>query len=292
MSRTRKARSSCSVGSPRCWSSITGCASLEEAIVTAVKLSHRYIPARQLPDKAVGLLDTACARVAIAQNATPAPLEDCGRRIDHLNVELGILERERAAGGRHDQRIDDKQKDLASEQARLGELTARWDDERKRVDEIRELARTIEGRYAEEKQQNSGDGQLFQPTAELAALQADLEAKFADLRKLQGESPLMKVFVDSQTIAEVVAGWTGIPVGKMLTDEINLVLGLRARLEERVIGQSHALEAISQRIRTSRASLTDPRRPVGVFLLVGPAVSARRRPRWRWPRPSTAASVI
>ncbi len=244
---------------------------LDEAVLTAVKLSHRYIPARQLPDKAVGLLDTACARVAIGQSAIPAPVEDCRRRIEHLETEQGILERERATGARHDPRMAANQNDLGQEHTRLAEIEARWSDERKRVEEIRDLAQKIEARYAEEKERNSTPDQLFRPSAELAALQAELEAQSVELRKVQGESPLLKVCVDSQAIAEVVAGWTGIPVGKMMTDEIKMVLNLRAKLEERVIGQSPALEAISQRIRTSRAGLTDPRRPVGVFLLVGPS---------------------
>src|SRR5262249_9707299 len=107
--------------------------------------------------------------------------------------------------------------------------------------------------------------------AELAPLRADLDARTAALRALQGENPLIQVCVDAQTIAEVISGWTGIPVGKMVTDEINTVLGLKAKLQDRVIGQAHALEAISQRIRTARANLTDPRRPIGVFLLVGPS---------------------
>src|SRR5271166_4853657 len=196
---------------------------LEEAVNSAVKLSHRYIPARQLPDKSVSLIDTACARVAIGQNAIPPAVEDNRRNIDHLKVEI----------------------------------------------EIRELARGIEARYTEERGKHAGNGQPFQPSAELAASQAELATKVAELRKLQGESPLMQVSVDSQTIAEVVAGWTGIPVGKMMANEIQTVLNLRSKLEERVIGQSHALEAIGQRVRTARASLTDPRRPIGVFLFVG-----------------------
>ena len=201
----------------------------------------------------------------------PAPIEDCRRQIDHLNIELGILERERATGARHDPRMVAKHTDLQLALARLAALEARWEDERTRVAELRALVREIEARYALEKEQGQSSGQLFLPSAELATRQLELEAQSVALRQVQGEAPLMKIFVDSQAIAEVVAGWTGIPVGKMLADEINSVLNLRARLEERVIGQTEALEAISQRIRTSRASLTDPRRPVGVFLLVGPS---------------------
>ena len=137
------------------------------------------------------------------------------------------------------------------------------------MEEIRALAQKVEARYREERSKHTGNGQPFQSSPELAAMQTELEAKTSELRKLQGEAPLMQVSVDAQTIAEVVAGWTGVPVGKMLANEVQTVLNLRAKLEERVIGQSHALEAIAQRIRTSRANLTDPRRPIGVFLLVG-----------------------
>jgi type VI secretion system protein VasG len=242
---------------------------LEEAVESSVKLSHRYIPARQLPDKSVSLLDTACARVAIGQNAVPPAVEDCRRQIDHLNVELGILERERATGARNDERIEALQQELKHAQSRLSELETQWDDEKKRVAEIRALSQKVEARYQEERSQHTGNGQPFQASADLAAMQTELETKTSELRKLQGDAPLMQVSVDSQTIAEVVAGWTGVPVGKMMANEIQTVLNLRSKLEERVIGQSHALEAIAQRIRTSRANLTDPRRPIGVFLLVG-----------------------
>jgi len=246
---------------------------LEEAVEAAVKLSHRYIPARQLPDKAVSLLDTACARVAIGQNAVPPAVEDGRREIDHLELEIQILDRERATGARNDAEIDARTRDLEAARSRLAELEDRWEDEKSRVNEIRDLAGKVEALYREEHAKRAApggpDGEAFRPSEDLAALQADLEAKAASLRELQGESPLMQVFVDEQTIGEVVSGWTGIPVGRMLANEIQTVLNLRERLEQRVIGQSHALEAISQRIRTARANLTDPRRPIGVFLLVG-----------------------
>ena len=244
---------------------------LDEAVESSVKLSHRYIPARQLPDKSVSLLDTACARVAIGQNAVPPVIEDGRREIDHLELEIAILERERATGARNDEQIDELKADLERARTRLAEYEARWDDEKQRVAAIRELTRSIETQYGEERSKFTGEGggSDYQPSPELAAIQAELGAKAADLRALQGEEPLMQVFVDAQTIAEVVAGWTGIPVGKMLANEIQTVLNLREKLEGRVIGQSHALEAIAQRVRTARANLTDPRRPIGVFLLVG-----------------------
>jgi type VI secretion system protein VasG len=237
---------------------------LDEAVEASVKLAARYIPGRQLPDKSVSLLDTACARVAIGQSAVPPAVEDCRREIEHLTVEIGILEREGATGARHDERLAEKIAARADAEARLAALEARWEQERRLIGEIRTIRDQMEAAHAARKGGN-GSG------PEDPALAAALEAKTAELRALQGESPLMQVCVDAQTIAEVIAGWTGIPVGKMMADEIQTVLNLASKLQERVIGQSHALDAISQRIRTARANLTDPNRPIGVFMLVGPS---------------------
>ena len=237
---------------------------LEEAVEASVKLSARYIPGRQLPDKSVSLLDTACARVTIGQNAVPPAVEDGRRRIDHLKVELGILDREMATGGRHDERKADKLEALAKAEAKLAELTTRWETEKGIVGEIHDLRNKIE-------ESTPADGKAAPPTDAAREAQKQLETKTAELRALQGENPLIQVCVDAQAIAEVIAGWTGIPVGRMLADEIKTVMNLRAKLGERVIGQEHALDALGQRIRTARANLTDPRRPIGVFLLVGPS---------------------
>ncbi len=242
---------------------------LDEAVEASVKLSHRYIPGRQLPDKSVSLLDTACARVAIGQSAIPPAIEDCRRQIEHIHIEMGILERESATGAKHHERMAEKKAELAAAEDRLKGLEERWAQERAMVEEIRALSDQLEKDHHDRK--GKGNGQAVEASPEIAKIQAELDAKTSALRKLQGESPLMQVCVDSQTIAEVIAGWTGIPVGKMLANEIQTVLNLKNKLEERVIGQSHALEAISQRIRTARANLTDPKRPIGVFMLVGPS---------------------
>ena len=245
---------------------------LDEAVEDAVKLSHRYIPARQLPDKSVSLLDTACARVALSQNAIPPAIEDCRRRIDHHQIELGILDREGATGGQHANGWPSPEGPRRGP-PRLAALEKRWEDEKKRVEEIRGLAKTIEARYLEAKKKATGsDGECAVPALRGAGRHAGRPAiQGRRLRAIQGDSPLLQVSVNAQTIAEVIAGWTGIPVGKMVANEIQTVLNLQAKLEERVIGQSHALDAIAQRIRTARANLTDPRRPIGVFLLVGPS---------------------
>jgi type VI secretion system protein VasG len=248
---------------------------LDEAVEASVKLSHRYIPGRQLPDKSVSLLDTACARVAIGQSAIPPAVEDCRRQIDHLAVEREILDRESATGARHEERMAESARQLEQEQSRLVGLETRWEEEKTQVDAIRAISRQLEALYEGRKASGQGNGQAApaapEPSPEFVRLRTELDGMTAALRKLQGESPLMPINVDAQTVAEVIAGWTGIPVGKMLADEIKTVLNLKQRLEERVIGQSHALEAISQRIRTARANLTDPRRPIGVFMLVGPS---------------------
>ena len=238
---------------------------LEEAVADAVKLSHRYITGRQLPDKAVSVLDTACARVAIGQAATPSAIEDAQRRLDHYAVERGVLEREATTGTDHQERIDKVQEAEKEEAEQLTRLRQQWEKERDLITQIQDIRSQIETQAAAES------GQAGDSDAALDPLRTQLGQLNQELEALQGESPLMQACVTSQTIAEVISGWTGIPVGKMLSDEIRTVLNLQDRLEQRVIGQSHGLEAISQRIRTARANLTDPSRPVGVFLLVGPS---------------------
>ena len=240
---------------------------LDEAVADAVKLSSRYITDRQLPDKCVSLLDTACAKVALGQSATPAALEDCRREIEHLDVELGILEREQAVGAVHDERLKELTEKKKVTQIRLAALEKRWIDEKKLVEDIQKL-RTKLSAHAKAAEKDGKD--RLKPDEEHKA-RSELVEKEKELKTVQGETPLVQPVVDSQAVAEVVSGWTGIPLGKMVRDEIKTVLTLRERLEERIIGQSHALEAIAQRIRTARANLLDPRRPIGVFMMVGPS---------------------
>ena len=234
---------------------------LDEAVEDAVKLSHRYITGRQLPDKCVSVLDTACARVAIGQAATPASIEDAQRRIEQCTVAINVLEREAITGSDHSKRIEELKQTKTEEETKLARLQSQWEQERGLINQIRDIRSQLE----ERARNGEKDG------ADVTKQRTELNRLNQELEKAQGETPLMQACVTSQTIAEVISGWTGIPVGKMLTDEIKTVLSLRERLEQRVIGQSHALEAISQRIRTARANLTDPRRPIGVFLLVGPS---------------------
>ncbi|WBV44903.1 type VI secretion system ATPase TssH [Pseudoroseomonas cervicalis] len=222
---------------------------LDEAVTEAVRLSARYIPARQLPDKGVSLLDTACARVAMSQGAIPAAIEDRRRRLELIGTETGVLQRESASGVDHAARRAALEAEREALQQELAALEARWAEEKALIAELAALRARAEA------------GEAEAATALSAASQK--------LRALQGEAPLVHPVVDGQAVAEVVATWTGIPVGRMLGDEIRTVLELKPKLEERVIGQPHALEAIAQAIRTQRAGLTDPRKPVGVFLMAG-----------------------
>jgi type VI secretion system protein VasG len=248
---------------------------LDSAVGDAVKLSHRYISGRQLPDKSVSLLDTACARVSMSFNAVPPSVEDCRRRINQLGLAADALEREAAAGAEHGQRLEELARARASAEAELKLLEARWKEESALVAKIREVRGRLEAGARKPPAAAPGaapgkDKQEPPPSAEeRGRLKAELAKLNDQLAALQGESPLVQVCVDGQAVAEVVSNWTGIPVGRMLSDEINTVRTLRQRMEERIIGQSHALEAIAQRIHTARAGLTDPRRPIGVFLLVG-----------------------
>ncbi len=259
---------------------------LEEAVEDSVRLSHRYISGRQLPDKSVSVLDTACARVAIGQAATPPAVEDAQRTIDHSAAEIDALAREEATGADHKERLAELMAKKAAAEESLGRLKGQWDKERELIGKIREVRSKLEELASPKKK--AADAKSAGPDAKAAAaaaapttpaapppdpaaLRAELDTLNRELGKVQGETPLMQACVNSQTIAEVISGWTGIPVGKMLTDEIHTVLALKDRLEQRVIGQSHGLEAIASRIRTARANLTDPRRPIGVFLLVGPS---------------------
>ena len=239
---------------------------LDEALEAAVKLSHRYIPARQLPDKAVSLLDTASARIAISLHAVPAEVEDCRRRIEGLKVELEIIGREAAVGIDATQREAVAQEKLQADEAKLAELEARWQEEKGLVDHILELRAKLrgDGGKVEADVATEPDPQRQTWLTELKELQAKLH-------ELQGESPLILPSVDAQAVAAVVADWTGIPVGRMVKNEIETVLGLADLLNRRIIGQRHALEMIARRIQTSRAALDNPNKPIGVFMLAGPS---------------------
>ncbi|MEM7199364.1 MAG: type VI secretion system ATPase TssH [Planctomycetota bacterium] len=244
---------------------------LDSAVEESVRLSARYLPARQLPDKSVSVLDTASARVAVGHAATPAPIEHRQREIEHLDRELATLQREAASGADHGERIAALEQSRAVARTELEQLEERWDQEKQLVADLLRVRARLEKDAAPcaEDSAEAEAGSLSED--ERAQLQRELEHKRAQLHDLQGESPLVQPAVDGQTVAEVIAAWTGIPVGKMVANEIQTLLRLDDVLEERVLGQRHALEGIASRILISRARLDDPRRPVGVFLLAGPS---------------------
>jgi type VI secretion system protein VasG len=263
---------------------------LDEAIEAAVRLSHRYIPARQLPDKSVSLIDTASARVAISQHAVPAEVDDSRRRIEALETENQIIGREKAIGLDTAHREETVTESLAAERERLAGLEARWQTEKDLVDKILALRAklrgstgTVEGTKssleaaaAQEAAKGAPAEGIAAPVlpaegADREALLADLKGLVAELDALQGDSPLILPCVDAQAVASVVGDWTGIPVGRMVKNEIETVLKLASTLDQRVIGQSHGLEMIAKRIQTSRAGLDNPNKPIGVFMLCGPS---------------------
>ena len=235
----------------------------DDAIVASVKLSHRYIPDRQLPDKSVSLLDTACARVALTQMATPALLEDRLRRATQLETNIGLIERENVASGDYDEKLAEMRASLEAVRAECDDLRSRWEEEQRLIAEINERRQRLEDDHAAQEE----EAQLSDE--ERSTLRDELRALRGELETLQGQEPLMSPQVDANAVADVVANWTGIPVGKMIGDEVSNVMALKARLAERVIGQDHALEAISQVVATSRAGLNDPRKPTGVFMMIG-----------------------
>ena len=249
---------------------------LDEALEASVRLSHRYIPARQLPDKSVSLLDTASARVAISQHAVPAEVDDSRKRINALNTELEIIVREKAVGIDIKDRETNASEKLASEQERLVGLEQRWNVERelvKNILEIRQQLRALTGKVEGtvgdlEKAADDVAGTAEAPVSRDQLL-TDLIALQARLHELQGESPLILPSVDAQAVASVVGDWTGIPVGRMVKNEIETILHLADNIEQRIIGQRHALEMIAKRIQTSRAGLDNPNKPIGVFMLAG-----------------------
>ncbi|MFT5083369.1 MAG: type VI secretion system protein VasG [Lentisphaeria bacterium] len=246
---------------------------MDEAIVDSVKLSSRYITARQLPDKSVSLLDTACARVALSQSATPAAVEDTRRRIAQCETNIVSLERENATLGNCEERIVELIELKTSLEGKLLSEEAQWEKEQTIVVQIHSLQKQIEDDFhvlrLSEDDSKKKDAPVPLNDEERNRIKTELHGLMNELSALQSETAMIQVNVDSQAIAEVVANWTGIPVGKMVSDEIISILNLKDRLEERVIGQPHALEAVARSIKTSRAGLTDPRKPIGVFFMVG-----------------------
>jgi type VI secretion system protein VasG len=260
----------------------------DEAIVAAVNLSNRYIPARQLPDKAVSLLDTACARVAISQNAKPAAVEDAEVAIASLEGEKESLVRERDLGSAKEDRVAEIDAKLANAHEKLGALKTDWERERALVEEVLALRETIAKASlippatAEAAPSAPVDAPpplaaelapalSAQPAAEPRSDSQTLRVKVDELGKIDPEKRMIYAHVDEQAVASVVSDWTGIPVGKMVADEVETVLNLAGILNKRIVGQSHGLQMIAKRIETNRARLDNPNKPIGVFMLCGPS---------------------
>ena len=230
---------------------------LDSGMEAAVRLSHRYLADRQLPDKAVSVLDTACARLALGQSATPGPIEDVKRNLDDLALQERVLSREQTVGANHEERLTAISRSRAELEARLADLEKRWERERSLVSSI--LATRMKlVEAADDGESSSG-------------LRDEYSNNMAELATLQGDNPLVRPFVDTSIVGEVISGWTGIPVGKMMSDELSTMLELEKHLGARVIGQDHALADIARRVRTSKAGIEDPNKPKGVFMLVGPS---------------------
>ena len=240
---------------------------LDEAVEAAVRLSHRYISGRQLPDKAVSVLDTACARVALSQTGTPPEIEDARRSIGSLERQIATLEREAETGAPHGLRLDQARHQHCAALEKLRALESRWAEE-KRLVENALAARTRIENAAVARKAAAGAGD---ETGAGEAARTEMQDALQRLEALQQGRPLVEVSVDAQSVAEVIAGWTGIPVGRMLKAEIDSVLTLEDQLAARIVGQPQALSAIAKRVSTTRAGLEDPARPTGVFLLVGPS---------------------
>jgi type VI secretion system protein VasG len=242
-----------------------------------------------LPDKAVSLLDTTCARIGLSQSSTPPAVQDCQRRIEQLGVSIDILQRETAIGVDHEEALAELRQLKQDTEAELETLEARWKQERDLVQQVHRLRSQLEQLSSAKPEETAKAAQAVDPKAKAPAspdtakadveppsppqdptqLRQQLKEAEAQLQQLQGESPLILPEVNSLAVAETVASWTGIPVGRMVSDEIRTILNLKQRMEESIVGQSHALERIAHAVRTSRANLSDPRTPIGVFLMVG-----------------------
>lgn len=225
----------------------------DEAIVTAVHSSHRYISGRHLPDKAISVLDTAAARVALTQNAQPVKLDQLKAQQHNLNLEREILENEHKHLPIHHERLEALRQKIELLESEIKATEQQWQAELNFVQQIQSL-----------EQQEQSHKPVDQNKGVITALRQQL----ADI---QGTFPLVYERVNAQIINEIISDWTGIPVGKMVNNEIKQILTLEGKLAERIMGQDYALQQLVQGIKTSKAKLEDPNKPQGVFLLVGPS---------------------
>ncbi len=228
---------------------------LGEALDAAAGLSHRYISGRQLPDKAISLLDTACARVGISQAATPPAVENLERQLGLLASEVSMLEREGRSGVDVTTKLAERATKKLELEAERATLTERWTTERDAVKAVSDARVALDA--------------LAKDAPETETHTATLRAAQARVAEVQGPTPMVYDVVDAKVVAEVLSGWTGIPAGRMAGDEIRAVMAVGERLGDRIKGQPYALDIIGQTVRTARAGLADPRKPLGVFLFCG-----------------------
>ena len=229
----------------------------DAALEAAVKLSARYLPARQLPDKAVSLLDTACARVAVSQSAIPARIADLRADIASYESEITAREAERELGEVDEARLEETRKCLADTQEKLADLDRAYTDEKSLVEQILDLRKRLAEREGEDFDEET--------------TRAELTGAMDQLGQIHADDRMIWPHVDEQAVASVISDWTGIPAGRMVADELQAVLGLAGHLRERVIGQDQGLQMIARRVETARAGLGNPEKPIGVFMLCGPS---------------------
>ena len=247
---------------------------LDDAIRASVQLTARYLVDRQLPDKSLSVLDTACARVSLGQSTTPEPLEEIIGQRQAVQAEIETLTRDGAEANQ----LTELKSTLDELASREESLRQRWQEEQKLVQKVAELSKTIAAGVSDANKESAGSPESAPPSdthsspaPDLQALSQELTEFREKLNALQGDSPLARPYADAQAVAEVVAGWTGIPLGKMVTSSIQSIMNLDQVMKARVVGQDHSLDVLAERIRTASAGLTDPRRPLGVFMLVGPS---------------------
>ncbi|UYZ72906.1 type VI secretion system ATPase TssH [Moraxella bovis] len=232
---------------------------LDDAVQTAVKFSARYIPARQLPDKAISILDTACARVAVSLNSTPLSITTKEESIKSIEQQIHQLQKQQESGYLTDgDVIAQKQQQIQAIQSELDVINAQYQDQKQLVEALHVIRASI----------TSSDDDKPE---EIKALKAEQQALITKLQTIQKQETLVHPVVDSHLIAQIIAEWTGIPIGKMMDDEVQKILYLSETLNQRIIGQPHATDMIAKRIQTARANLDNPNKPIGVFMLTGPS---------------------
>ncbi len=243
----------------------------DSALVAAATMSHRYISDRFLPDKAIDLMDEAASRLRIDNDSMPAEMDEMNRRIMQLQIEREALKKETDDASK--ERLGALEKQLAEMQEKFSALKVRWDNEQDGLHRIKELRGTIEAKQTElEQAQRAGDLETAARIqyGELRDLETELEAKEQELSSLRAGGGLTSEEVTPEQIAEVVGKWTHIPVARLMESERDKLLGMEDRLRRRVVGQDEALKVVSDAVRRNRAGLSDPRRPIGSLMFLGP----------------------